>query len=110
MNATPQTDKLRQVSKALTQKWRSQAINVWSRDPKLTEEVLVPVLEMKRRMEEEGLDVEPAGYFTFQEIIHRVYKQVGNLAKADELGRDILRTATSLLGAQEWRNGVKVKF
>ncbi|RXW17136.1 hypothetical protein EST38_g8724 [Candolleomyces aberdarensis] len=110
VNATPQSDKLRQVSYSLTQTWRSQAINIWSKDLKLTEKVLIPVLETKKRMEEEGLDVEEAGYFTFSEILHRVYKQVGNRAKEDEVGNALVRIAMGLLAAREWRTGAKVKY
>ncbi|KAJ2935378.1 hypothetical protein H1R20_g1715, partial [Candolleomyces eurysporus] len=109
VNATPQSDKLRQVSVALTQKWRSQAINVWSKDLKLTERVLIPVLETRKRMEEEGLDVEEAGYFTFSEILHRVYKQVGNRAKEAEVEDELVQIAMGLLAAREWRTGAKVR-
>ncbi|RXW13218.1 hypothetical protein EST38_g12633 [Candolleomyces aberdarensis] len=110
VNATPQTDKLRKVSLALTQRWRSQAIKVWSKDPNLTEKVLIPVLETKRRMEEEGLDMKDAGYFTFPEILHRVYQKVGNRAKMEEAGGEVMRTAKGLIQVEEWTTGVKVKF
>ncbi|KAJ2929301.1 hypothetical protein H1R20_g7791, partial [Candolleomyces eurysporus] len=102
VNATPQTDKLRQVSQNLTQKWRSQAINVWSKDPNLTEKVLIPILETKRRMEKEGLDTEEAGYYTFPEILFRVYQKVGNRAKMEEAKSELLRVAKALAQLQEW--------
>ncbi|KAJ2935604.1 hypothetical protein H1R20_g1491, partial [Candolleomyces eurysporus] len=110
VNATPQSDKLRQVSVLLTHKWRLQAINVWSKDSKLTEQVLIPVLETKKRMEEEGLDVEGAGYFTFCEILYRVYKQVGNRAKETEVGDELVQIAMGILAAREWRTGAKVRY
>ncbi|KAJ2929314.1 hypothetical protein H1R20_g7792, partial [Candolleomyces eurysporus] len=110
VNATPQTDKLRKVSLTLTQRWRSQAIKVWSKDPNLTEKVLIPILETKRRMEEEGLDTKDAGYFTFGEILHRVYEKVGNRAKMEEAMGELQRAAKGLIQVEEWTTGVKVKF
>ncbi|RXW13219.1 hypothetical protein EST38_g12632 [Candolleomyces aberdarensis] len=110
VKATPQSDKLRQVSHTLTQKWRSQAINVWSKDPNLTEKVLIPILETKRRMEEEGLDTEEAGYLTFPEILFRVYQKVGNRAKMEEAKSELLRVGKALAKVQEWTTGVKLKF
>ncbi|RXW13223.1 hypothetical protein EST38_g12634 [Candolleomyces aberdarensis] len=110
VNATPQSDKLRKVSVALTQRWRSQAINVWPKDPNLTEKVLIPILETKRRMEEEGLDTKDAGYFTFPEILFRVYEKVGNIAKLKEAKDELMRAAKGLIQEEEWTTGAKIKF
>ncbi|KAJ2926695.1 hypothetical protein H1R20_g10415, partial [Candolleomyces eurysporus] len=76
VNATPQSDKLRQVCLKMIWNWRNQSMEVWPKDPKLNESVLTPLLEMKKRMEEEGLDDEKCGYPLLYQIMHRVYLQV----------------------------------
>ncbi|EAU90717.1 hypothetical protein CC1G_03986 [Coprinopsis cinerea okayama7 len=107
VHATPQSDKLRQISNKMTQTMRRQAINVWSKDRKLTEDVLKPVLEMKKRMEEEGLDTIEAGYTTIYEIMHRVYGQVGNRRKEKEVLALMMEHINGSLAEEEWRTGVK---
>ncbi|EAU90707.1 hypothetical protein CC1G_03976 [Coprinopsis cinerea okayama7 len=108
LQSTPQSDKLRQVCHKLTQLWRNQAINVWPKDLKLTEKVLVPVLETKRRMEEDGLDFDDAGYCFFPEILHRVYKCVGNKEKEREAFELTRETVRGMIEAAGWRSGVNL--
>ncbi|RXW17134.1 hypothetical protein EST38_g8720 [Candolleomyces aberdarensis] len=85
-NATPQSDKLRKVSKTMIANWRRQCTEVWVNDPKLKESVLKPILETKRRMEEEGLDDAHTGYYTLYEIMYRAYQKVGSEKKEKEIG------------------------
>ena len=65
----------------------------------------MPILATKKRMEDEGLDTEDAGYYTFLEILCRVYQKVGNRAKLDEAKRQLLEMGLKLQKVSEWTTG-----
>ncbi|KAG2007157.1 hypothetical protein CC2G_014873 [Coprinopsis cinerea AmutBmut pab1-1] len=84
VNATPQTDQLRRVCFKMSQNWKKQCDNVWMKDRKLTVDVLKPLLEMKKRMEDEGLDTFEAGYYELWQVMMSVYSKLGMVRKMEE--------------------------
>jgi hypothetical protein len=79
VNHTPQSDKMRQVYGNMIQNWWRQSMEVWPKNPKLNENILTPLLEMKKKVEEEGLDDYFSEYPRFFFIMHSVYLRVGNM-------------------------------
>ncbi|KAJ2923994.1 hypothetical protein H1R20_g13105, partial [Candolleomyces eurysporus] len=107
INATPQSDKLRKVCKTMIANWKKQCTEVWVKDPNLKESVLKPILETKRRMEEEGLDDAQTDYYSLYEIMLRVYKRVGNEKKAKEIAGKMVQNTAGLLSVLDWTSGKK---
>ncbi|EAU84026.2 hypothetical protein CC1G_11464 [Coprinopsis cinerea okayama7 len=68
----------------MCENWLAQCDNVWMKDRKLSVDVLKPLLEMKRRMEEEGLDTFETGYHCLWKAMESVYTKLGMVRKAEE--------------------------
>ena len=102
VNATPQSDKLRQVCSKMVENWLKQSREVWPKDPNLKESVLAPLLETKKKMEEEGLDDNHSGYYLLYGIMHMVYHKVGNWRKANEVMVELHKIEEGLYKSGGW--------
>ncbi|KAG2007107.1 hypothetical protein CC2G_014826 [Coprinopsis cinerea AmutBmut pab1-1] len=84
LNSTPERDELRKTCFVLIQEWEKQLDTVWLKDRGLTSKVLDPLLEVKKRMEDEGLDILRTGYYNLWRIMCVVYQRLGMLCEAQE--------------------------
>jgi hypothetical protein len=105
VSATPQSDELRKFSSTWIENWTKEADNVWMKDDRLKESVLVPILETKRRMEEDGLDVVETQYPCLWSIMIQVYTKVGNRQKAGQSSDAFRNYYLAWVKAWEWANG-----
>lgn len=85
VNATPESEKLRMSSVEMITDWTKQAESDWLKKPNLRESVLRPLLNTKKQMEKDGLDIHETGYFNLLIVIHKVYEKVGNRMKGKEI-------------------------
>ncbi|KAG2006885.1 hypothetical protein CC2G_014623 [Coprinopsis cinerea AmutBmut pab1-1] len=108
-HATPQRDKLRQTCKTLIDNWVKQSETVWMKDPKLKESVLNPLLALKKRMEEDGLDSREAGYWELHPIMYRVYTKLGLTEKAKAALRVWFEYQWPVI-SDDYKEGAKQKF
>ena len=56
-------------------------------------------------MDEEGLDLAEAGYYTLDENMHRVYLKVGNKKKAKVSAEIVAKNKRGLDWSREWKTG-----
>jgi hypothetical protein len=82
----------------------NQANNVWMKNNQLKEDVLEPLLEAKRKMEEEGLDHE-THYPYLLEIMEKVYRKVGNWEKSKQCTDELRTNAEGWSRAWDWASG-----
>ncbi|EAU84021.1 hypothetical protein CC1G_11459 [Coprinopsis cinerea okayama7 len=80
----PYSDRLRPALPKLINGWFDQANNVWVHDPNLKVDVLKPVLEIKRWMDEHGMDIEACGYHTILGVMMIAYLRLGMEKEAAE--------------------------
>ena len=75
------------------------------KEDQLKESVLAPILETKRRMEEDGLDVVETQYPCLWSIMTQVYTKVGNRQKVGQCTDALLNYSEGWTRAWGWATG-----